>query len=145
MVTAAEGLDHAYTRLHYDKLNEVKGFELEVRDVLTGKTVRKAKLKDMGDAASYSTSTVLDDDRYKYFGVTGTKFPIEVLIRTEVFSKSNFFIPTWLPVPNYNQNVEESTYTVNYPTELGINVKLFNISGEIIVTLVGGITSICWS
>jgi len=144
LVTSAEGLDHAYTRLHYDKLNEVKGFELEVRDVLTGKTVRKAKLRDMGDAASYSTSTVLDDDRYKYFGVTVTKFPVEVLIRTEVFSKSNFFLPTWLPVPNYNQKVEESSYTVHYPTELGLKYKQIKLTGEKSETELGGITTIRW-
>jgi hypothetical protein len=145
IVTSAEGLDHAFTRLHYDKLNEVKDFQLEVKDVFSGKTIKKAKLKDMGDAAAYSTSTVLDDNRYRYFGVTATKFPIEVLIRSEVFSKSNFFIPRWLPVPNYNQKVEESSYTVQYPTELGFKYKGFNLSGEKIQKTANGITTITWT
>jgi hypothetical protein len=145
IVTSVEGLDHAFTRLHYDKLNEVKDFQLEIKDVFSGKTIKKAKLKDMGDAAAYSTSTVLDDNRYRYFGVTATKFPIEVRIRSEVFSKTNFFIPMWLPVPNYNQKVEESSYTVQYPTELGFKYKGFNLSGEKIQKTADGITTITWT
>ncbi len=145
VVTSAEGLEHAFTRLNYDKLNEVKDFELEVKDFLTGKTIKKAKLKDMGDAAAYSTSTVLDDSRYRYFGVTATKFPIEVLIRSEVFSKSNFFIPGWLPVSNYNQKVTDSSYTINYPTQLGLKYKGFNLSGEKSQNEIDGITTITWT
>jgi hypothetical protein len=144
-IYSAAGLEHAFTRLYYDKLNEVKDFELEVKDVLTGKTINKAKLKDMGDAASYSTSTVLDDNRYRYFGVNATKFPVKVRIRSEVFSKSNFFLPNWLPVPNYNQKVEESSYIVQYPTDFGLRYKGFNLSGEKRQKEADGITKISWT
>ncbi|GAA0877587.1 hypothetical protein GCM10009119_05550 [Algoriphagus jejuensis] len=144
IVTSPDGIDHATTRLFYDKLNEVRDFELEMKDPSTGKTLKKARLKDMGDAAYYSTSTVFDDNRYKYFEVTSAKYPIEIKIRSEVFSKSNFNIPSWSPVPSYNQKVTETSYTVHYPTALGLKYKELNLSGDRVEDEAAGITTITW-
>ncbi len=145
VITSASGLDHAATRLFYDKLNEVKSFELEVKDILTGKSLKKAKLKDMGDAALYSSTSVFDDNRYKYYEVSAAKFPIEVTIRSSVLSKTNFFLPNWTPIPSYNQKVSESLFAVNYPSDLGLKYKEINLSGEKTVTEANGITTITWS
>lgn len=145
IVSSAEGLRHASTVLGYDKLNEVRSFDLEVKDVLTGKTLKKANLKDMGDAAVYSTMSVFDANRYKYYEVTTAKFPIEVIIRSEVFSKTNFGLPSWTPVPFYNQKVTETTYAVNYPTEMGLKFKEINLLGEKIKTEANGFTTMTWT
>lgn len=144
IVSSAEGLRHASMVLGYDKLNEVKSFDLEVKDVLTGKTLKKAKLKDMGDAAVYSTMSVFDDHRYKYYEVTTAKFPIEVIIRSEVFSKTNFGLPSWTPVPFYNQKVTETIYAVNYPTEIGLKFKEIHLSGEKSQAELNGYTTMTW-
>jgi hypothetical protein len=145
IVSSVEGLRHASISLGYDKLNEVKSFDLEVKDVLTGKSLKKAKLKDMGDAAVYSTMSIFDDNRYKYYEVTASKFPIEVIIRSEVFSKTNFYLPSWTPVPNYNQKVTETTYAVNYPTEMGLKFKEINLPGEKNQTEANSFTTITWT
>lgn len=145
IVSSADGLRHASISLGYDKLNEVKSFDLEVKDVLTGKTLKRAKLKDMGDAAVYSTMSIFDDNRYKYYEVTASKFPIEVIIRSEVFSKTNFYLPSWTPVPNYNQKVSETTYAVNYPTEMGLKFKEVNLLGEKSQTEANGLTTMTWT
>lgn len=145
LVLSSDGLKHAAVSLFYDKLNEIKSFDLEVKDVLTGKTLKKAKLKDMGDAAIYSTMSVFDDNRYKYYSVTAAKFPVEVILRSEVFSKTNFFFPDWTPVPNYNQKVNQTLYSVNYPSDLGLKYKEVNLTGERIQTEVNGITTITWT
>lgn len=144
IVNSAEGLNHAYTRLSYDKLNEVRGFDLELKDLLTGKTLKKAKLKDMGDVAAYSYSDVLDDNRYKYYELATVKYPVEVLIRTEMFSKTNYYIPTWFPILYYNQKVLETTYTISYPSEFGLKYKEINLSGERTQTESAGVTTIKW-
>lgn len=145
LVTSPDGMDHTFSRLPYDKLNEVKSFELEVVDLATGKTLKKAKLRDMGDAAYYSSSSVFDDNRYKYFEVTTPKYPIEVKIRSEVYSKTNFFLPNWIPVLEYNQKVTESSFTVHYPTSMGLNFKEINLSGNRSEKELAGITTITWS
>lgn len=145
IITSPEGIDHASTTIFYDKLNEIKNFELEVTDISTGKSLKKARLKDMGDAAYYSTSSVFDDNRYRYFEVVAPKYPIEVRIRTEVSSKSNFFLPRWSPIPNYHQKVIESSYTVHYPTALGLKYKELNLSGERVQNEAAGMTSVTWT
>lgn len=144
-ITSADGLSHASTALLYDKLNEIKNFELEIKDGLTGKSLKKARLKDMGDAPYISNVSIFEDNRYKYYEVTAVKYPIEVKIRSEVSSKSNFFLPTWSPVPNVNQKVIESTFTVIFPKDLGLKYKEIGLAGEKSQTEESGITTISWT
>jgi hypothetical protein len=129
IIHSSEGLAHARTALFYDKLNQIESFELEVIDPATKKTLEKAKLRDMEDAAVYSYSSIFDDDRRKYYELKTAKFPIEVTIKTVTKSKSNFFIPTWIPVSRANQKLQESSLTVVYPEHLGIRYKELNLLG----------------
>lgn len=145
IITSADGLSHATTVLGYDQLNEIESFELEIKDVLTGKSIKKARLRDMGDAPYISNVSVYEDLRYKYYRITAIKYPIEVRIRSEVSSKTNFFLPAWSPMPNINQKVKESSFTVNYPSNLGLKYKGINLSGEKTQTETSGMTTITWS
>lgn len=124
-----EGLDHAYVSIPYDKLIEIQGFELEITDPLTGKTIQKAKLKDMGDAAIYSTMSIFDDNRRKYYEVRSSKFPVQVKISYETKASHNFYFPAWIPVHRYNQKVNQSTLSVTYPEALGLRYKAMNLLG----------------
>lgn len=124
-----DGLDHALTSLFYDKLVQVKDFQLEATDLLTGKVIEKAKLKDMKDAAIYSTSSVFDDNRHKYYELETVKFPLEVKIQTESYHSTNFYFPTWIPVHRTFQKVEESVMEVIYPESVGIRFKELNLLG----------------
>jgi transglutaminase-like putative cysteine protease len=144
-VLTPDGLDHALTRLFYDKLNEVKSFDLEVVDPTTGKSIKKAKLKDMNDVAYYSSSSVFDDNRFKYYEVSTPKYPVEVRIRSEVSSKTNFNLPKWSPVPHYNQKVTESSFTVRYPSNIGLNYKEVNLSDSRRESEEAGISTITWT
>lgn len=129
-VFSQKGLDHAASVIFYDKLNEIQEFELEMTDALTGKSIKKAKLKDMGDAALTSFSTFFDDNRYKFLELSSATFPVDVDIRIHTLSKSNFFLPTWIPVPNYNQKVEKTFFEVRFPDSLGVNHKQVNLPME---------------
>lgn len=128
-VVDRDGLDHAFTSLFYDKLVEVKDFQLEATDLSTGKVIEKAKLKDMKDAAIYSTSSVFDDNRHKYYELETVRFPLEVKIQTESYHSTNFYFPTWIPVHHTFQKVEESILEVIYPESVGIRFKELNLLG----------------
>jgi len=128
-INSNEGLSHAYSSIFYDKLNEVISFQLEVVDPLSGKTIQKAKLKDMGDAALLSNVNIFDDNRYKYYEVKSARFPVQVIIRVQTKSKSNFQIREWVPVRHYNQKVIHSTLKVIYPKTLGLRYKEINLNG----------------
>ena len=143
-IFSVEGLDHAYTSLFYDRLNEIENFELEVKDPRTGKTLQKAKLRDMSDAAIYSNSTVFDDNRRKYYEVKSGVFPIEVKIITQTKSKTNFFLPTWIPVHRYNQKIKNSVLTVTYPKGMGLRFKELNLLGNREEKEENGLVSMIW-
>ena len=125
-----EGLRHAYTSVFYDKLNSIEDFQLEVIDPASGKTLGKAKTKDMVDAAIYSRSSIFDDNRHKYYEVKSSKFPVIVNVKIETKASSNFQLDEWVPVHYYNQKVVKSTLTVVYPEQIGLRYKALNLLGE---------------
>ncbi|EAZ81924.1 transglutaminase-like domain-containing protein [Algoriphagus machipongonensis] len=143
-VFSNEGLDHAYTSLSYDRLSKIENFQLEVINPKTGKTLEKAKLRDMSDVAIYSTSSVFDDNRRKYYEVKSGVFPIKIKIITETKSSSNFFLRTWIPVHRYNQKIKNSSITVNYPKEIGLRYKELNLLGTREEKEEDGMVSITW-
>ena len=110
-----------------------------MNNVLSGKSLKKAKLKDMGDAALFSSSSFFDDNRYKYIELTAANFPVDVTVRILTFSKSNFFLPTWIPIPNYNQKVEKSVFQIRYPKDMEVRYKEINLPGEPLVVYQEGL------
>ena len=144
LIFSPDGLGHGFTSLFYDNLNEVVSFEAVVTDPKTGKVIQKAKIKDMSDAAIYSTSSVFDDNRHKYFEIKSGVFPVKVRIVSETKSKTNFHFRDWVPVRRYNQKVIESTLEVSYPISLGMRYKELNLLGERDSAESEGTTKITW-
>ncbi|MBC6365538.1 DUF3857 domain-containing protein [Algoriphagus sp. AK58] len=144
-VNSQEGLKHGASLIFYDKLNEIQDFEMEMTDAITGKSLKKARLKDLGDAALNSSSTFFDDNRYKYMELTSSKFPVDVTVRIQTQSKSNFFLPSWTPVPNYHQRVEKSVFQVRFPQEIGVKYKEINLPGEPTVIYQEGVKILEWT
>lgn len=99
-------------------------------DPSSGKTLQKAKLRDMSDAAIYSTMSIFDDNRRKYYEVKSSKFPVQVNISYETKAVTNYYYPTWIPVNHYNQKVNKSTLSVTYPSGLGLRYKAVNLNGS---------------
>ncbi|MFT4854862.1 MAG: hypothetical protein ACI9UV_000594 [Algoriphagus sp.] len=144
LITSADGLKHATTVLGYDRLNEIVNFELEVTDPISQKTLHRAKLKDMSDFSAYSTMSIFDDNRYKRYVLKSGEFPIQVTIKTEVMSKTNFFLPDWIPVHHYNQKVVSSTFEVDYPATVGLRTRELNLLGEKSKADLAGQTRMTW-
>lgn len=144
-VLSVEGLEHARTVLFYDKLNEILSFDLRMVDPISEKVLHKAKLRDMNDFAQYSSSTIFDDNRFKTYTVTSAIFPVDIFITTETKAKSNFFLPTWIPVHRYNQKVNSSTLTVKYPKDFGIRYLEKNLSGNRTEKTEEGFELMVWS
>jgi hypothetical protein len=144
LIFSPDGLGHGFTSLFYDNLNEVVSFEAVVTDPETGKVIQKAKIKDMSDAAIYSTSSVFDDNRHKYFEIKSGVFPVKVRIVSETKSKTNFHFRDWVPVRRYNQKVIESTLEVSFPTSLGMRYKELNLLGERDSAELEATTKITW-
>ncbi|WP_140160523.1 DUF3857 domain-containing protein [Algoriphagus antarcticus] len=143
-VLSSEGLAHAFTSVFYDKLNEIESVEIEITDPISGKTLEKAKAKDMADAAIYSSGSIFDDNRHKYFEVKSSKFPVQVAVTIETKSSSNFHLSDWVPVHRYNQKVTKSTLVVAYPEHIGLRYKAVNLLGEKSEKTVGKLVEVTW-
>ncbi|MDR7128544.1 hypothetical protein J2X69_000876 [Algoriphagus sp. 4150] len=143
-ILSPEGLAHAHTSVFYNKLNEIKTVEIEITDPVSGKTLQKAKTKDMTDAAIYSRSSIFDDNRHKYFEVKSSKFPVQVNVKIETKSSTNFQLSSWIPVHRYNQKVAKSTLTVVYPENIGLRYKALNLLGEKSEKTTGSSIEITW-
>lgn len=144
LIFSPDGLGHGYTSLFYDNLNEVVSFEAEVTNPKTGKVIQKAKIRDMTDAAIYSSSSVFDDNRHKYFEIKSGIFPVKVRIVSETKSKTNFHFRDWVPVHRYNQKVIESILEVSFPTSIGMRYKELNLLGERSSADLAGTSKIIW-
>lgn len=142
-ILSAEGLKHGMVVLGFNKLQDIKDFQLEMIEPLGGKTIKKARLKDMTERA-VSSSDFLLDDRYKYFELSAPRYPVLVKIRTEILKKSNFYYPEWMPVKSNYQKVKESTLIFHYPTEMGLKFKELNLTGTKETKEEGGITTMIW-
>lgn len=144
-VLSSEGLSHAYTSIFYDKFNEISNFELEIVDPVTGKTIEKAKIRDMSDASINSSSNIFDDNRHKYYEVRSGKFPIQVISRIETRASTNFHLNDWVPVKRYNQKLSKAVLTVVYPPELGLRYKEVNLQGTREEKILDGKMQIIWA
>lgn len=74
--------------------------------------------------------SIFDDTHYKLYELRSGKFPIQVIIKTETKAKTNFFLPTWIPVHHYNKKVVSSTLEIEFPTAQGLRFKEVNLLGE---------------
>lgn len=143
-ILSQEGLRHGNVVLGYDNLRSIRDFELEVIEPISGKSIKKARLKDMADRAVQDNSFLLDD-RYKFYNLTVPRYPVIVKIKTEIQFKTNFYYPEWMPVRFNNQKVKESELVFNYPTHLGLKYKEINLTGAPSIQELNGITTISWS
>lgn len=142
-ILTADGLRHGSVVLGYDNLQSIRDFELEMIEPITGKTIKKVKLKDMADRAVQDNSFLLDD-RYKYYDLTAPRFPVTVKIKTEIHRNTNFYYPEWMPVRFNHQKVNESTLVFNYPTTLGLKYKELNLRAAPEIKESSGITTVTW-
>ena len=142
-VLNAQGLSHAGVVLMYDKLQDITNFELDLIDPVTGKVIKKARLRDMGDVAS-SSSDFLLDNRYKFYEVTSPTYPVVVKIKTEIIRRTNFFYPSWVPVAYHYQKVKESELVFHYPTKMGLNYKVLNLAGTKETRHEGEMSTVIW-
>ncbi|WP_288369954.1 transglutaminase domain-containing protein [uncultured Algoriphagus sp.] len=129
-VLSPEGLPHASVGIFYDKLVQIKNFSLEIIDPQNGKTIQKAKMKDLSDAELFDGFSVFADNRQKYYQVNSSTFPIEVHIETEVYHQSNFSFQPWIPVERAFQKLEEAELKISYPESIGIRYKEQHLSGN---------------
>ncbi|WP_194775045.1 transglutaminase-like domain-containing protein [Pararhodonellum marinum] len=145
LILNKDGLGHGVILIHYDKLRKIQNFEATISSPLTGKVIKKLKLKDLNDVATISDISVMDDSRVKYFEINTGVFPIKVETSLEMKYVGNYYMPTWQVVPKTHQKVLSSSLELIYPESLGIRYKTQNINVEPETGQVNGKTKLKWT
>ncbi len=125
----------------YDQFSKIAKLELTVYD-LNGKKLEKFKKGDFFDAPNsggelYSESRILSLDLEKFSP------PYIVEISSKIEYDGMLFYDFYAPA-EFNQAVLSSSFTLTYPTELGINYKGFNNAPKPRVSEEGKETTMVW-
>lgn len=108
--------DFADIKIYYDKGTDVKSVKAYVYDE-SGKEIKKIKKSDLKDYSA-SGGSLYSDNRVLYYDYIPIGYPYTIRYTYEVKTSNTAFIRSWYPVSSYKQSVQESTYTIKYPSDI---------------------------
>jgi len=117
-----QGDKNVDTYLHYDGNLKIKTLEALIFDVF-GKQIKKIRKSDFKDVSAVDGGTLYSDSRVKYLEYTPIDYPYTVEFIYETSSDNTAFIPPFYPIDDYYVSVENSSYKLNYPSEVDIRKK----------------------
>ena len=129
-VLNSKGLNSIDAIEYYDKSRKVKSIEAIIYNSI-GKEIKKIKQKDFKDNSVADGFSVYNDNRVLYLDYTPIGYPFTVVYSSEVETSNTAFIPSWTPVENFYQSIEESSFVINCKSELNLKFKELNFSDKL--------------
>jgi len=102
---------------YYDKFNKLKNIKIHVFDT-NGKLIQKVTASDIKDYPADDGFSLYKDDRVKYFKYISHSYPYTISISYTIESGDTIFLPSFLPIDDYNLAVERYHYKVTLPENL---------------------------
>lgn len=112
----------------YDNNTKVTRLQAKIYNAF-GKEIKKFSKSKFNDVSAVSGGTLYSDARVMYIDFTPVSYPYTMVFESEYKTSSTGYIPNWSPLINYYISIENSSFIVNYPTELGVNTKEKNFQG----------------
>lgn len=109
----------------YDKSIKIKSLQLNIYDA-KGKLIEEISKKKFQDFNA-SGSNLFDHNRLKHYEYFPKTYPITYALHYEQETSNTAFIPKWQPVDLYETAVEESSFTILCPDNLGLHTNEYNI------------------
>ena len=117
----------------YDRLRSIESFEGSLYDA-NGKKIKSLKKSDIKDVTGNDGENLADDNRVKWHSFFYKAYPYTVEYEVEVKFKGTMFLPDWIPQEKEIMSVQESSLTVTSPASNPIHFKMFNYTGEPVIT-----------
>lgn len=108
--------------IHYDNNVKIKNLEALIFNAF-GKEIKKFKKNDFNDISAVDGGTLYSDSRVKYLEYTPISYPYTLELTYETINTSTAFLPSFSPIDGYYMAVENSSYTINYPSQIEIRKK----------------------
>ncbi|MFI0430405.1 DUF3857 domain-containing protein [Mariniflexile sp. HMF6888] len=123
-----EGNSNIDAFVHYDNNVKIKTLEALVFNQ-SGALIKKVKKNDFKDVSAVDGGTLYSDSRVKYLEYTPISYPYTVEFVCEINTKNTAFIESFTPVNDHFLSVENSSYTINFPSDITIRTKEKNLEG----------------
>lgn len=123
-----EGDDDIDAVVHYDNNVKIKELEVVVYNQL-GMVIKKIKKNDFKDVSAVDGGTLYSDSRVKYLEYTPISYPYTVEFIYTSNTSNTAFIQPFFPVRGYFLSVENSSYTLTFPSEISMRTKEINLEG----------------
>jgi hypothetical protein len=112
----------------YSKSRKVTFIQAILFDA-NGNELEKVRGNDFEDYSATSRGTFYDENRLKQFRFNIVNYPVTVVFEYEITTSNTAFIYPWKPIYNYGLAIQNSSYTIKYPKELGLIVDEQNFEG----------------
>ncbi|MGW9685428.1 DUF3857 domain-containing protein [Flagellimonas sp. 2504JD1-5] len=111
-----DGDNFARTRAFYDKEKKIKNIEAFVYDA-EGNEIEHIKRKDFRDIAAVDGFSLYLDDRLLFYRYVPIQYPYTVEFICEVETSDTGVVPQWYFISGYGISVEQSRYSISYPSQ----------------------------
>lgn len=121
-----EGNKHIDAYAHYDNNIKIKSINALIFDA-NGKQIKKIRKNDFVDVSAVDGGTLYSDSRLKFLSYTPVSYPYTVDFTCKTETNNTAFIKSFTPLEGYYISTENSTYTLNYPSEINLRQKEENL------------------
>ena len=114
-----QGIHNTELVFYYDKSTDLKDIDIITYNSL-GFEEKKVKNKDIKDYSAADGFSIFSDNRLKYYKDTPISYPYTIYYEYEYETSNTAFIPRWIPIQNYDESIQNSSYKLIYPQDLTI-------------------------
>ena len=112
----------------YSKSRKITSIQAILIDA-NGNELEKVRGNDFEDYSATSRGTFYDENRVKQFRFNIVNYPVTVVFEYQISTSNTAFIYPWKPIYNNGLAIQNSSYTIKYPKELGLIVDEHNFEG----------------
>ena len=125
-VLNGNGMHFADFITYYTDFDKIRDIKISVFDA-SGKKIKSIRRNEIKDYSAEDDYTLYNDTRVLYYRYIPNKFPYTVVISYTEDTQNTAFIPRFNPIKNFRLGVENSSYTITYPSDIILHVKEQNL------------------
>jgi transglutaminase-like putative cysteine protease len=107
---------------YYGKLVSLHKIDGSLFDA-SGKEIKTVKKKDIADYSANGDMNLITDSRYKRHNFYWAQYPYTVAYEDEQEFDGIFYLPSWHPIADVNNSVEQSNFSVEVPVDYVFRYK----------------------
>lgn len=108
-------LNYSILNILYNKFLKISDINVTVYQA-SGEKEKRVKNEDILDLSAIDGGTIYSDNRRKFINPKYQNYPFTIEVEYTTTYSSAFFLPSWTVFSGYNISVEQSKFTIEYPS-----------------------------